>query len=127
HVEVLDRPHPARAAHAALNLVRDQEDAVARAELPERLEPAVRWNDVAALAENRLHDDRGDLRRLDEAFEQHLFEVVDRRKGTAVLPEVEMAEVAPVPVRSMENAGEHRSEVRTVERLARRDGDAPVR
>ena len=34
---------------------------MAVAQLPERAEPSVRRDDVAALAEDRLHDDRRDL------------------------------------------------------------------
>ena len=79
------------------------------AELTQVREPSVRWKDVAALAEPRLHDDRRDLGRRDEALEHHLVQVVE------------------VAVERVVHAREHRPEVRAVLRFRCRQRDASHR
>ena len=73
---VLDRPHLPGAAGARLDLVGDEQDAVLGAQLAQALEEAVLGDDVAALALDRLDDDRGDLvagiSRLNSTSSNHL-------------------------------------------------------
>src|SRR5206468_1160867 len=57
---VFARPHLARAADAALDLVADEQDAVAVADRAQVLEVAGRRHDVAALALDGLHENGGD-------------------------------------------------------------------
>ena len=61
---VLDGPHAAGAPDAALHLVGDEHDAVRGAEVAQLAEPARGRDDVAALALDRLDDDRGDVARV---------------------------------------------------------------
>ncbi len=58
HVPVAHRKDLPGAAHAGLHLVRDEEDAVGPGDLAQARHEAGRWHDVAALAEDRLDDDR---------------------------------------------------------------------
>ena len=74
---LLDRPHRAAPPHARLDLVADEHDAVAVAEVPQVAEPPLGREHVATFAQPGLHDDRRDLARGDDPLEQHLFEVVE--------------------------------------------------
>jgi hypothetical protein len=56
---VLDRPPSAGAAHARLDLVGDEEDAVLVADLAQSLHEGLRRGEVAALSLDRLDDDGG--------------------------------------------------------------------
>ena len=58
---MLHREHPTRAAVAALHLVRDEDDALAVADLAEPLDELDRRHDEARLALHRFEDDRGDV------------------------------------------------------------------
>ena len=59
--DVLDGPHPAGPAHAALHLVADHEDAVPVAQLAEPGQEVGRGHDVSPLALDRLDEDRRHL------------------------------------------------------------------
>ena len=63
---VLARPHRAGAADAGLHLVDHEQDAVLVAQRAQVGEPARRRHDVAALALDRLDEDRGDVARVGE-------------------------------------------------------------
>ena len=67
--EVLAGEHLAGAAHARLHLVDDQQDAVLRRQLAQALQERRRRHDVAALALDRLDDDRGDFVGRDQVHE----------------------------------------------------------
>ena len=56
---MLDAPHAPRAAEPRLHLVDDEHDAVLVTDLPHALNELRRRDDEAALAEDRLHHDRG--------------------------------------------------------------------
>ena len=99
---VLDRPHLAGPAGARLDLVGDQQDPVLVADLAQALEEAVLGDDVAALALDRLDDDRRDLVGRGELVEQDL---------------VEPAQVLDPAVRRVEDARQQRPEAGVVLRL----------
>ena len=63
-VFVLDRPHAAGAADAALYFVGDERDAVRVADCAQLRKPTGRRHDVAALTLNGLDEDRGDVFRV---------------------------------------------------------------
>ena len=96
---VLDRPHLAGATRAGLDLVGDEQDAVAIADFAQALEEAVLRDDVAAFALDRLDDDRGDLVGRSELVEQDL---------------VEPAQVLDPAVRRVEDARQQRPEAGVV-------------
>ena len=73
---VLDRVPGAGAGDAGLDLVGDEHDAVLGAELLDRREVAGRRDDDAAVALDRLDEERGDLARADVGDD-----VVDRLRG----------------------------------------------
>ena len=106
---VLDRPHPPGPAHARLDLVGHEQDAVALADGLELLEPARGRGDVAALALDRLDEHGRDLARVDLVAEQGVGEPVDG--GVAALGEgqVERAAVA-VAVGGVQHPGQQRPE-----------------
>ena len=58
HVPVLDREHLAGPPEPGLDLVGDEQDPVLAGDLAEARQEARRRDDVAALAEDRLDDDR---------------------------------------------------------------------
>ena len=60
-VPVLDGEEPAGPSEARLDLVGDEQDPVLPGDLPEARQEPRRRDDVAALAEHRLDDDRGHL------------------------------------------------------------------
>ena len=92
---MLDRPHLAGPPGAGLDLVGDEQDAVLVADPAQALEEAVLGDDVAALALDRLDDDRGDLVGRRQLVEQDL---------------VEPAQVLDPAVRRVEDARQQRPE-----------------
>src|SRR5436309_16044481 len=64
-VEMFEREHLAGAAHTALDLIRNQENAVLSRDLLELGTKIRRRDDVAALSLNGLDDDRRDFARID--------------------------------------------------------------
>ena len=104
-VPVLDRPHFPGSPGAGLDLVGDEQDAVLVAQLAEALHEAVFGDDVAALALDRLEEDRRDLVGRDQPAEEHL---------------VEPAEVLDLAERRVVDAGQERVEAGVVLRLRRR-------
>ena len=109
---VLDRPHLAGPPGARLDLVGDEQDAVLVADLAQALEEAVLGDDVAALALDRLDDDRRDLVGRGELVEQDL---------------VEPLEVLDPAVRRVEDARQERPEAGVVLRLRGGQRDRAVR
>ena len=109
---VLDRPHLPGPTRARLDLVGDEQDAVAVAQLAETLEEAVLGDDVAALALDRLDDDGRHLLGRRELVEQHL---------------VEPAQVLDPPERRVEHARQQRAEAGVVLRLRGGQRDGAVR
>ena len=108
---VIDRPHPSGAPRPGLDLVGDEQDPVAIADLAKALEEAVLRDDVAALALDRLHDDRRDLTGGHELVEEDL---------------VEPAQVRHVPERGVIDARQQRAEAFVVLRLRGSERDRPV-
>ena len=108
---VLDRPHLAGPPGARLDLVGDEQDAVLVADRAQALEEAVLGDDVAALALDRLDDDRRDLVGRGELVEQDL---------------VEPAQVLDPAVRRVEDARQQRPEARVVLGLRGRQRDRAV-
>src|SRR4029077_5026078 len=92
---VLARPHFARTPDTALDLVTYEQDAVAIAQLTQRLEVTGRGHDVATLPLDRLHEHRGDARGIEPPGEQV---VLDRRHASHGARGFRVAEVAPVAV-----------------------------
>ena len=111
HAPVFDGPHLAGPARARLDLVGDEQDAVLVADVAQALEEAVLGDEVAALALDRLDDDRGDLVGGRELVEQDV---------------VEPLEVLDPAVWSVEDARQERAEAGVVLRLRRRQGDGAV-
>ena len=72
------------AAHARLHFVDDEQHAVLRRELAQPLEERCRRHDVAALALNRLDDDRRDLVGRDQVHQDLLLDERERRFGARV-------------------------------------------
>ena len=71
-VPVPDREHLAGPPEPGLDLVGDEQDAVLAGDLAEPWQEPRRRHDVAALAEDRLEDDRGDVLRVDELVERQV-------------------------------------------------------
>ena len=71
-VPVLDREHLAGPPEAGLDLVGDEQDPVLAGDLAEPRQEPRRRHDVAALAEDRLDDDRRDAVRVDELVERQV-------------------------------------------------------
>src|SRR5205823_6219311 len=69
---VLDRQEVAGATHAALDLVRHQQDAVLQGQIAQPRKEVVRWHEIAALALDRLHEHGGDALRRSDGAEQLL-------------------------------------------------------
>src|ERR1700675_3573816 len=108
---MLDRPHLAGPTGPGLNLVGDQKDPVLVADPAQALQEAVLRDDIAALALDRLDDDRGDLIGRGELVEQDL---------------VEPAQVVDAPIRRMEDARQEGSEASVVLGLRGRERNRPV-
>ena len=108
---VLDRPHLAGPPGARLDLVGDQQDAVLVTDVAEALEEPVLGDDVAALALDRLDDDRRDLVGRRELVEQDV---------------VEPLEVLDPAVRGVEDPRQQRPEAGVVLGLRGRQRDRAV-
>ena len=67
-----DREHLAGPPEAGLDLVGDQQDPVLAGDLAQPRQEARRRHDVAALAEDRLDDDRRDVLGVDELVERQV-------------------------------------------------------
>ncbi len=74
---MLAREHPARPAHAGLDFVRDEQDAVLARELAQPLMELRRGHDVAAFALDGLDDDAGHLIGRDEVHHDLIFDVAE--------------------------------------------------
>ena len=96
---------------AGLDLVGDEQDPVAVAQLAQARQEVVLGDDVAALALDRLDDDRGELVGRHQALEDALLELVE----------------ALVAERHVVDAGEHRAEVGVVLGLRRGEADGAHR
>ena len=142
HVPVADREDLAGAGEARLDLVGDQQDPVLPGDLPEPRQEPGRRDEVAALADDRLHDDRGHLVREDELVEQQVqlrlpvagaVRRVVRPAGRPVAVRVggvvdgsrQRLEGAPVHV--LRRRQRHRLGGAAVERVAERDDRRPPR
>ena len=75
---MLDAEELARAAETGLDLIRDEQDAVTVAELPQLAQEIERRRHEPALAQDRLDHDRGDAVGRDLRFEE-VAEVGERR------------------------------------------------
>jgi hypothetical protein len=98
-VPLVNRPHRAGPPDAGLDLVGDEQDPVAVADLAEARHEAVLGDDVAALALDRLDDDCGDFRRRNELVEEDLvepLEALDRPERRVVDARQERPEVGVV-------------------------------
>ena len=111
HVPVLDGPHLAGASRARLDLVGDEQDAVAVAQLAQVREEVVLGNDVAALALDGLDDDGRELVGGHQALEDALLDLLD----------------ALVAERHVVDAGKERTEVGVVLRLRCGEADGAHR
>src|ERR1043166_4264350 len=92
---VLRRPHLAGASHAALHLVAHQQDAVAVAQLAQRLHIAGRRHDVAAFPLDRLHENRGRALRVEPLGEQVVLDGRHAAHRTGGLAAAEVAACRP--------------------------------
>ena len=88
-------------------------------DLAEPLQELVGRDDVAALALNRLHDDRRDLVGRDQVHEDLILEVAQALRLAALRLESDRAAIA-VGIRRVINAGQHRPEAAALQRLAGR-------
>ncbi len=115
---VLDREHLAGAPHPGLDFVGDEEDAMLLRDRAQALHELVGRHDVAALALNRLHDDRRDLVGRHQVQEDLLFEILEARRGAASRRGTERRAIL-VRVRRVIDARHHRAEAAPLNRLAR--------
>ena len=106
---VLRRPHLPGASHAALHLVTHQQDAVAVAQLPQRLQVPGRRHDVATLALDRLHENGGGALRVEPLGEQVVLDGRHAAHGAGGLAAAEVAAVA-VAVGDVIHLGQERRE-----------------
>ncbi len=83
--EMLNGPHLASAADSGLHLVVHDQDALVPDDLGDGAGPALRRDDVAALALYRLQEQRRDLMRRGDGLEIDLLQIswrtIGRRKG----------------------------------------------
>ncbi|MPM64296.1 hypothetical protein SDC9_111182 [bioreactor metagenome] len=83
HIEVLAGEEFAGASVAGLDFIEDEQDALLITDLAERLDEAGRWDDVAAFALDRLHEDGGHRTRIADVGEQ-IVELTQRIVGDLV-------------------------------------------
>ena len=137
---VLERPHLARPAVARLHLVGDQQDPVLVAQRAQRAHERDRRRVVAALALDRLDEDRGDLRGGDDRGQQRPQDREARRRGGRLVAvelgvggrvrrEVDARQERLVAGPVVEAGRRHarRTERPAVERAAERDDPGPAR
>src|SRR5262249_23522970 len=79
--KMITGPHLACASHAALDLVRHDENAVAASQLLQFTEESPRWNHVSAFALYRLDEDRGHFLGRHGSAKQDLLDLADRIAG----------------------------------------------
>ncbi len=79
HSPMLDGPPSARAPHAGLDFIGNQQDPVAVTQLAQPREEAVRRHDIAAFTLNRLYQDGRDIFGRRNRFEDYLLQIVDDR------------------------------------------------
>ena len=115
----LDREHLAGSPHPRLYFVDDEQDAMPSGQLSQALEKLVGRDHVAALALNRLDDNRRHLIGRDEMREQLMLDVIDAHRR-AVLGR--RTRRRPVTVREWRvvDPRHQRPEPATLDRLARR-------
>ena len=90
-----------------------------RRQLAQPLQELVGRDDVAALALNRLDDDRGDFVGRDQVHEELVLDVVEALRRARLRRRAERAAIA-VRVRRVIDARHHRAEAAPLDRLARR-------
>src|SRR5438046_7749359 len=74
-VEMFEREHLARAAHTALDFIRNQENAVLSRNFLELGEKIRRRKDIAAFTLNGLDHDRRDFAWIDRRSENHILSI----------------------------------------------------
>ncbi len=80
-------------SHACLNLIKDEQDAPRIADSPQFSEEFCRRDHISALTKNRLHDNAGDLVRVDKVFKQP-FEVLKAVHAAGIRLPVKEAAIA---------------------------------
>jgi hypothetical protein len=123
HAPVLAREHAPAAADAGLHFVEDQQDAVLVAQRAQARQEAIGRHHVAALALDRFHQDRGDIRCRHAAFEQHA-DVVEHRRALVVAGE---QGAIGIGVRHVRHAGHRRGEALLLRVLAGGERQRPHR
>src|SRR5205823_8534718 len=111
-------PHHAAAPDPALHFVAHEQNAVAIAQLAQRLEVAGRRHDVASLTLNRLDEDRGDAVGRYFFGEQFVLDPGRAAHRTCRLAAAVLAAIA-IPVRDVVDFGQERRESRALYRFAR--------
>src|SRR5436190_1053531 len=113
------RPHFSRAAHAGLHFIADQHDSVLPADALQFLQEKFRRGNVAAFALNRLDDDSGNFRRVEEPLENLIFELLQDFFAAGFRPVSVRAPIC-VWIRNMLNAAKQRAKIFALRRLRRR-------
>src|SRR5580704_913680 len=118
NVGVLDRPPFAGASDAALDLVDDQQDAVAIADAAQFLHEDGGSDYVSAFALHRFDEDRGYFLGRERGLEQLVFDEAGaaEREGLGVL-RAAFASAIYVGISNVRNAWDHRAETPLLLRL----------
>ena len=126
---MLDREHPARAAHPRLYLVGDKQHAVLRGDLAQPPNEMIRRHDIAALALDRLDDNRRHFVGRHQMGEDLMLEVLEAFRRALVRVDFHPAHRAPVAVRvrRVVHARHHRTKSSPLHRFARRQRERPER
>ena len=75
-IEVLEGEHFSSAAHPALHLVSDQQNAILAGDLLQGRKEIRRRNNISAFSLNRFDHDRRNLAGIDGGFKYDVFEIV---------------------------------------------------